>query len=58
MLTGIIPLLVSILGAAPQVVASIEQIWGLLSQGQTVTVEQQAQINAALAAAHKALQDA
>lgn len=55
-IAAFIPLLTAILEAAPQVVAEIEAVWNMLTQQTAPTADQQAQIDAALKAAHEALQ--
>ena len=53
----ILPILVSILGQAPQVIDSVKRIWDLLTQTSAPTADEQAQFDAALDAANKAVQD-
>lgn len=43
---------------APEIIAAAEQVLSLVKSGQAPSTEQQAQIDAALAAAHTALQNA
>ncbi len=57
MLAELIPILTAILTAAPQVVAEVESVWSLVTSSTAPTAEQQAAIDTALAAAHKALQE-
>ncbi len=57
MLAQIIPILTAMLTEAPQIVALVEEAWKLLTATTPATVDQQAAIDAALEAAHKALQD-
>ncbi len=57
MLAQIIPILTAMLTEAPQIVALVEDAWKLLTATTPATVDQQAAIDAALEAAHKALQD-
>jgi hypothetical protein len=56
-LAVLIPLLIQILGEAPQVIESVREIWKLATQTTPPTAEQQSAIDAALDEAHKALQD-
>ena len=56
MLAEIIPLITAILSAAPQVVAEVEAMWRVLTASTAPTTAEQATIDAALDAAHKALQ--
>jgi hypothetical protein len=56
MLAEIIPILTAILAAAPQVVTEVEAAWKLLTATTAPTTDEQAAIDAALEAAHKALQ--
>lgn len=56
MIAVLLPLLVSILGEAPQLIASVQSIWTLASQTTAPTADEQAAFDAALDAAHKALQ--
>jgi hypothetical protein len=56
MIAVLLPLLISILGEAPQVIAAVQSIWSLASQTTAPTAAEQAQFDAALDAAHKALQ--
>lgn len=52
----LIPLLVEILGALPGAVDSVRQIWRLATQTTAPTADEQAQMDAALDAAHRVLQ--
>ncbi len=52
----LLPLLISILGEMPQAIAAAKEIWQLATQTSAPTVEEQAAFDAALDAAHKALQ--
>ncbi len=55
-IAALLPLLVSILSEAPSVVSSVESIWGLATATTAPTADEQATYDAALEAAHKALQ--
>lgn len=57
MIAAVLPLLVQILAALPGAVDSVHQIWTLATQTTAPTAEEQATYDAALEAAHKALQD-
>lgn len=57
MLAELIPLITAILAAAPGVVADIEALWKVLTRTTPPTPAEQTQIDDALEAAHKALQD-
>jgi hypothetical protein len=57
LIVELLPILVGLLEQAPQVVDSVEQIWNLATSKEAPTPDQQAQIDAALEEAHKALQD-
>ena len=52
----LLPLLVSILGQAPQVIESVKKIWDLAKSDKEPTPEEQAAFDAALEEAHKAVQ--
>lgn len=56
-LAELIPVLTSILAQAPQVVADVKQVWSLATASTAPTTDEQAAIDAAFEAAHKALQD-
>jgi hypothetical protein len=56
MIANILPLLVSILSEIPQAIDAVRQIWALATQTTAPTAEEQAAYDAALDAAHKALQ--
>lgn len=56
MLAEMISIFTAILQLAPQVVAEIEAAWKLLTSTTPATADEQAAIDAALEAAHKALQ--
>lgn len=56
MIAAMIPVLLEILQAAPEVVSSVEKLWEMVKTNETPTADQQAQIDAALDAAHKELQ--
>lgn len=56
-LAELIPILTSILASAPQVINDVKSIWGLATATTAPTTDEQASIDAALEAAHKALQD-
>lgn len=56
MLAEMLPILVSILAAAPQVIEEVRSAWALLTSKEAATPDQQQQIDDALDAAHKALQ--
>ena len=56
MIAGMIPVLLEILQAAPGIVSSVEKLWEMVKANEAPTPEQQAQIDAALDAAHKELQ--
>jgi len=56
MIATLLPLLVSILGQLPSAIAAVENIWSLATQTTAPTPAEQAQYDAALDAAHKALQ--
>ena len=63
MIATILPLIVQLLGMAPQIisgaedfVSGIEKAWGVASSNTAPTADEQAQYDAALAAAHTALQ--
>jgi len=53
----ILPLLISILSQAPQVIESVKQIWDLLSDDTAPSDEEQAAFDLALEEAHKAVQN-
>lgn len=55
-IAALLPLLTSILAAAPQVIEDVKQIWALATSSTAPTADEQAQIDTALDAAHKALQ--
>jgi hypothetical protein len=55
MLSALIPLITSILAAAPAVVADIEAMWKLLTQATPPTRAEQQAIDDALAAAYAAV---
>lgn len=55
-LATLIPLLVSILGQAPAVIDSVKSIWALATSTTPATPDEQAQIDAALEDAYKALE--
>jgi hypothetical protein len=56
MLTELITVLTTILTQAPQFVTEIESIWSLVTATVAPTADEQTAIDAALDAAHKALQ--
>ena len=55
-LTTLLPTLLGLLQMTPSLVTEIEQVIGFLKGGNPPTPEQQATIDAALDAAHQALQ--
>lgn len=55
-LVELIPLLISIVHAAPGVVADVKQIWALATNATPPTQDQQAQVDAAFEAAYQALE--
>ncbi len=57
MIATLLPILVSVLTEAPQVIDSVKKIWALASQNTAPTQEEQNSFDAALEAAHKAVQD-
>ncbi len=57
MLAELIPLITSMLTAAPQIVAEVEAMWKVLTATTAPTADEQTTIDNALEAAHKALQD-
>lgn len=56
MIAEMLPILVSILAAAPQVIEEVRSAWVLLTSKEAATPDQQQAIDDALDAAHKALQ--
>jgi hypothetical protein len=56
MIAEMLPILLSILSNAPQVIEEVRSAWALLSSKETPTADQQAAIDAALDEAHRALQ--
>ena len=52
----LLPALLQALSQVPSLVAEVEALWSAASAQQPPTADQQAQIDAALEAAHKALQ--
>lgn len=52
----LLPLLIQILSAAPAVVNEVKQIWDMANSSTPTTPDQEAEIQAALDAAHAALQ--
>lgn len=56
-IAALLPLLVSILGEAPQVIASVKEIWGLATSSTAPTPAEQQTYDEALDAAHLALQN-
>lgn len=56
MIATLLPLIVGILTQLPQAIAGVEQIWQLATQTTAPTAEEQAAYDAALEAAHQALQ--
>ena len=51
-----LPIIMSMLSKAPKVIEEVKQIWALLTQATAPTADEQAAFDAALDAAHKALQ--
>lgn len=51
-----VPILLQILAEAPAAVKGVEEAWKLLTTKEQPTTDQQAQIDAALEDAHRALQ--
>lgn len=56
-IASLLPLLVSALGQAPQVISQVQSIWQLATKDNPPTPEQKAEFDAASATAHKAVQD-
>ena len=56
MIATLLPLIVGILTEVPQAIDAVRQIWALATQNAVPTAEEQAAYDAALDAAHKALQ--
>jgi hypothetical protein len=56
MLAELIPLITSMLAAAPQIVTDVEALWKVLTAKTPPTAAEQASVDAALEAAHTALQ--
>lgn len=56
-LSELIPILTSILDEAPKLVDEVKKVWALATSTTAPTVDEQASIDAAFEAAHKALQD-
>lgn len=56
-IAALLPLLVSALGQAPQIINEAKSIWKLATDNNPPTPEQKAEFDAASAAAHKAVQD-
>lgn len=52
----VLPLLLQILESLPSAVEDVKNIWATATSQEAPTAEQQAQVDAALEAAHKALQ--
>lgn len=55
-IASLLPVLVSILTEAPQVIDSVKSIWALATQTTAPTADEQATFDDALDAAHAALQ--
>lgn len=55
-ITAILPVLLQLLEETPTLIADVKQAWTLLTANNPPTPDQQAQIDAALEDAHKALQ--
>ncbi len=56
MIAEMLPILLSILANAPQVIEEVRSAWALLTSKEPASTDQQAQIDAALDEAHRALQ--
>ena len=57
MIATVLPLLISILTQAPQVIESVEKIWDMLNRDDVPSPEEQEEFDRARVAAHKAVQD-
>jgi hypothetical protein len=55
-IAAVLPLLLQLLQETPELVEDVKTAWGLLTSSTPATTDQQAQIDAALDAAHTALQ--
>lgn len=56
-LSELIPILTSILAEAPKLIDEVKKAWAWATSKTPPTVDEQASIDAAFEAAHKALQD-
>ncbi len=56
MIAEMLPILLSILANAPQVIEEVRSAWALLTSREPASADQQTQIDAALDEAHRALQ--
>ncbi len=55
-ITAVLPVLLNLLAQTPALVEDVKRAWTLLTSQAAPTADQQAQIDAALEAAHRALQ--
>jgi hypothetical protein len=56
-IAAVLPVLIKLLEKDPQLAGYVKEAWGALTARDQPTAEQQAQMDAALEAAHKALQE-